>query len=159
MLNRLKPYLVIIFIIWPLLTIGVRLIFEEQTEMAQFEARSSIRVTGSVEKATETKTKRSHTFWVYTSIPMTMGLTKCSGPISEITYKAIDKGQLTSVDMYVGKHGCWTVEDKDISASKTPLDHWFIGVILSLIPSFVIYIIIAMIPFGKSRQSLNKRWK
>lgn len=157
--NRLKPYLVIIFIIWPLTTIGMKFANEDQTEIAQFEIGSSVRVLGQIEKATENRTKRSRTFWVYASIPLTMGYSKCGGPISESTYKAISEGNLKAVDFYVGKFGCWTAEDKDRRASQTALDHWFMGAMLSLIPSFLIYMLIAIIPFGKTRQSLNKRWR
>ena len=157
--NRLKPYLVIIFIIWPLTTLGMKFANEDQTEIAQFEIGSSVRVLGQIEKATENITKRSHTFWVYASIPPTMGYLKCDGPISEATYRAISEGNLKAVEFYVGKFGCWTAEDKDRRASQTPMDHWFMGAMLSLIPAFLIYMLIAIIPFGKSRQSLNKRWR
>lgn len=132
---------------------------EDQTEIAQAEIGNSILVLGQVEKVTENKTKRSHTFWVYASIPHTMGYTKCDGPISESTYQAIFEGKLKTIDFYVGKFGCWTAEDKDRRASQTALDHWFMGAMLSLIPAFLIYMLIAIIPFGKTRQSLNKRWR
>jgi hypothetical protein len=131
----------------------------DQTERAQVEIGNSVRVSGQVEKVTENRTKRSHTFWVYTSIPLTMGYTKCDGPISEYTYMAISEGKLKTVDIYVGKFGCWTAEDKDRRASQTTLDHWFMGAMLSLIPAFLIYMLIAIIPFGKTGQSLNKRWR
>ncbi len=157
--NRLKPYLIIIFIIWPLTTVGMKYINEDQSQRAQVEIGDSVRVSGLIEKATETKTKRSNTYWIYTSIPPTMGLTKCDGPISEYTYKSISEGKLTAVDVYVGEFGCWTAEDKDRRASHTTLDHWFMGAVLSLVPSLVIYLLIAIIPFGNTRQSLNTRWR
>jgi hypothetical protein len=157
--NRLKPYLVIIFIIWPLATIGMKLANEDQTEISRAEIVNSIRVSGQVEKVEENITKRSHTFWAYASIPPTMGYTKCDGPISESTYQAIFEEKLKAIDFYVGKFGCWTAEDKDRRASQTEFDHWFMGAMLSLIPAFLIYMLIAIIPFGKTHKSLNKRWR
>lgn len=159
MRNRLKPYFVILFVIWPLFTIAFKFINEDETQTNQLQIGSSVRVVGQIDRATENKTKRSHTFWVYASIPVTMGRSKCDGPISQSVHKAISEGNLKAVDFYVGDYGCWTAEDKDRRASELPMDHWFMGAVLSLIPSFLLYILIAIIPYGKERQSLNQRWK
>ena len=158
MLNRLKPYLVILFALWPLVTIGMKYALNDGIERAQFEIAESARITGSVIKATESMSKRSHIFWVYAEVPPTMGKMYCDGPISESTYRNISEHGTKTVDFYVWKTGCWTVEDKDRRANLTDQDSWFFASIISLIPSFLFYLVFAIIPFGKSRLSLNRRW-
>lgn len=158
-MNRIKPYLIIIFIIWPIATIAMRYAEEGQAEESRQYASSSVRVAGKITKAAEHRSKRSRSYWVYGAIPPTMGITECDGPISEPTYRAISEGRQDSIDFYVGGGRCWTAEDTDQRASKGDLDYWFMGAMLSLVPSVLIYLVIAMIPFGKPRMSLNERWR
>lgn len=158
--NRLKPYLLILFVIWPLFTILFSFAGFEQALDAQKRIGDSIHVTGNVERATHLKNRKgSSSYWVYVSIPQTKGRTQCDGPISSQTYSAIESRTINQIAVYVGNDGsCWTVEDRDRRASKISIDHWFMGAVFALGPAFFAYFLIAMIPFGKTRQSLNRRW-
>jgi hypothetical protein len=161
MINRLKPYGVMIFVLWPLLTVLFAHSFSEQSLNAQEKIRVEAKISAPVWKVTESRTKRGGTsYWAYYKIPSGNGQIEGGGPISQDTYEAVTRGTLAAIDVYVAQDGTsWTAYGREIHADDSYGKSWFIGAIVGFCCAPLLYFfVVAPIPFGKTRRSLNQRW-
>ena len=161
MTNRLKPYGVMIFFLWPLLTVLFTHLSSEKSLKAQEKIRVDTKIAAPVWKVTESRTKRSGTtYWAYYKTPSGAGQMDGGGPISQETYAAITNGSLSTIDVYVAADGTsWTAYGRDIHADDSYGKNWVMGAVIGLCLAPLLYFfVVAPIPFGKTRRSLNQRW-
>jgi len=163
-MNRVKPYLIIIFVLWPITTFLGAYLMHAQTSETILKINASERLVANVYdiKSWESGPRRgsqSEFYWAYYRIPTSQGLIEADGPISKETYSLLKKGSKKTLDVYVGNQGSWPAESWDDKAMRVSWENWFIGAVLGLVPAPFLYYVISLIPFGSSAQSLRKRWK
>lgn len=161
MIKRLKPYGVMIFVLWPLLTLLLAYSFSEQSLEAQEKIRADTKISAPVLRVTESRSKRGGTaYWAYYKIPSGNKQLDGGGPISQSTYEEVSSGTLAVIDVYVAQDGTsWTAYGRDIHADDSYGKNWFIGALTGFCCAPLLYFfVVAPIPFGKSRRSLNQRW-
>ncbi len=163
-MNRIKPYLVIIFIVWPIMTTLGAYSMHNQTSETISKINKSKRLIANVYdiktwKSGPRRGTKTNNYWAYYKVSTTNGIIAADGPISKHTYNLLKSGKTKTIDVYVGNDGSWPAEAWDDKANRVSWENWFIGSILGLCAAPFVYFVIALVPFGASRQSLNKRWK
>jgi hypothetical protein len=161
LINRLKPYGVMVIVIWPCLTVLLAYLFAMQSTEAQGKILADKKISAVVTKVTESHSKRKGpSYWVNYKIPTSSGDRVGGGPISQSTYQAVMNGSTNNVDVYVASDGTsWTAYGRDIHADDSYGKNWFIGAMVGFCCAPLLYFfLVAIIPFGRTWRSLNQRW-
>lgn len=164
MINRVKPYLLIVFVFCPIVFAAMYYNLSSETLLAKYQVKYSVKKTVPVLTVSKYKMSRrdSHyNYWVKYIVESTSGRINGGGSITQSMYEDINSGKMKNIEVYVHKSlldGSWPAHDVQRTANRETIDNVFFSIVLSPMLAIVIYLSIAFIPFGKDRKSLSKRW-